>query len=106
MMRGWLNARSQEVLSQFGDVNATIEVEHASELTIEYLCERLLHLFSADFMDFSLEALRAEYGKTVAQMQEEEERKRREREAAAREEQLKTHAPTREEALKGVREDR
>eukprot|EP00425_Heterocapsa_triquetra_P045239 CAMPEP_0195086184 /NCGR_PEP_ID=MMETSP0448-20130528/26389_1 /TAXON_ID=66468 /ORGANISM="Heterocapsa triquestra, Strain CCMP 448" /LENGTH=163 /DNA_ID=CAMNT_0040119629 /DNA_START=33 /DNA_END=521 /DNA_ORIENTATION=- len=67
MLRGWLNARRDEVFSVSGEVHANIEVQHAEELTIEYLCERLLPLFAADSGDYSLQALRHEYAKSVAQ---------------------------------------
>jgi len=109
MLRGWLNARKTEMLPMLGDVNAHVEVTSAKELTIEFLCERLLPLFSSDSLDYSLQALRAEYGKTVAQMQqkaEEAARKQAEEEADAAKALVVTYMPTREEALRAVGEDR
>eukprot|EP00931_Biecheleriopsis_adriatica_P089821 TRINITY_DN6389_c0_g1_i2.p1 TRINITY_DN6389_c0_g1~~TRINITY_DN6389_c0_g1_i2.p1 ORF type:complete len:575 (+),score=113.47 TRINITY_DN6389_c0_g1_i2:36-1760(+) len=80
MQRGLLNARSHEVLHHLGEVHASIEVTSSKELTLEYLCERLLRLFACDDMDYSLQALRQEYTNMVAQT-EEAARKRAEEEA-------------------------
>ncbi|CAE8593948.1 unnamed protein product [Polarella glacialis] len=76
MQRGLLNARHKEVVGLFGDVHASIEVTSGKELTVEYLCERLLRLFAADDMDYSLEALRQDYSRRVAQTEEAAARKR------------------------------
>jgi len=71
MLRGWLNARSSEVLSMMGDVHATIVVQQPIELTVENLCQRLLPYLAADHMDVSLAALKEEYAKMVARMEKE-----------------------------------
>jgi len=103
MLRGWLNARKAEVLSQFGDVNAHIEVTRTEEMTIEYLCERLLPLFASDSMDYSLQALRSEYDRAVESMQKEAQ------DLASKDVKVEpptvAYAPSREEALCGVGED-
>jgi len=70
MQRGLLNARSKEVLSHLGEVHASLEVTSGSELTIEYLCERLLRLFAADNMDLSLHALLQDYSRMVREAEE------------------------------------
>eukprot|EP00930_Biecheleria_cincta_P048162 TRINITY_DN3350_c0_g1_i1.p1 TRINITY_DN3350_c0_g1~~TRINITY_DN3350_c0_g1_i1.p1 ORF type:complete len:768 (-),score=106.22 TRINITY_DN3350_c0_g1_i1:180-2483(-) len=70
MQRGLLNARSKEVLSHLGEVHASLEVTSGSELTIEYLCERLLRLFAADNMDLSLQALLQDYSRMVREAEE------------------------------------
>lgn len=111
ILRGLLNARSQEVLSALGDAHANVEVVCTKDLTVEYLCERLLPLFAADDMNYSLQALRSEYGKTVAEMQEEVARKQLEAEALQKQEEAEAekareYMPTREEALQGVGADR
>jgi len=125
ILRGQLNSRGQEVLMDLGDVHANVEVVCAEDLTVEYLCERLLPLFATDDMSYSLQALRAEYGKSVAEMQEfirqqQEEARRQEEEARAREAREAALAaeaaeaemceyavmPTWEEALQAVGSDR
>lgn len=71
MLRGWLNARSSEVLSMLGEVHANIDITRAKDLTVENVCKRLLPLFAADNLVLSLAALYEEYGKVVEQMKEE-----------------------------------
>jgi hypothetical protein len=71
MLRGWLNARSSEVLSLIGEVHAHIDIKHAKDLTVENVCRRLLPLFAADNMVLSLAKLNEEYGKVLEQMQKE-----------------------------------
>lgn len=107
MLRGWLKERVHEVVPLFGDVHANVVVARPQELTVEFLCERLLPLFAADNIEYSLQALRADYGKTVAQMQEEAaelERQRLDEEPRTAKE---SEGPvvTREEALLGCGED-
>lgn len=72
MLRGWLNARSQEVLRLIGDVHATIEVQSASELSIDSVCERLLPLFNGDDLNYSAKDLHAEYEKMVQLLKQQE----------------------------------
>lgn len=108
MLRGWLKERVNEVVPLFGEVHANLEIAHPEELTVEYLCERLLPLFAADDIQYSLQALRADYGKTVAEMQAEAaelELVRLDSEyCSARE--CDGPLVSREEALRGVGEDR
>jgi len=70
LQRGLLNARGYEVLEKLGEVHCTIEVTSCKELSVEYLCERLLRLFAADNMDYSLQALRQDYSRMVAETEE------------------------------------
>lgn len=112
IQRGLLNARKGEVLSLLGDVHANVEVVCPKEMTVEYLCERLLPLFAADDMNFSMKELRSEYGKTVREMQEEVKRKQLEAEALRKQLQEESekaeeaeHVPTRDEALRAVGEE-
>lgn len=74
MQRGMLNARGPAVVELLGDVHVTAEVQFATELTVEYLCERLLPLFAFDDLDYSVPALRSEYEQSVARAQEERRR--------------------------------
>eukprot|EP00435_Cladocopium_sp_Y103_P069503 s131_g33.t1 len=55
LQRGLLNARSKEVLRELGEVNASLQVSSGKELTLDYLCERLLPFFSTDHMEYSLQ---------------------------------------------------
>jgi len=60
--RGRLNARSGEVLGVLGEAHANLEVKCARELTLPYICERVLPLFAADDMgSYSAPSLREEY---------------------------------------------
>eukprot|EP00747_Dinoflagellata_sp_TGD_P187045 gnl/TRDRNA2_/TRDRNA2_44503_c0_seq1.p1 gnl/TRDRNA2_/TRDRNA2_44503_c0~~gnl/TRDRNA2_/TRDRNA2_44503_c0_seq1.p1 ORF type:complete len:483 (+),score=88.90 gnl/TRDRNA2_/TRDRNA2_44503_c0_seq1:66-1451(+) len=68
MLRGRLNARMKEVLALLGEVHAIVEVTHAQELTLEYLCERLLPLFAADDLGECVKSLYLEYTKMVEAM--------------------------------------
>lgn len=105
MLRGWLNARSSEIFSLLGDVHANIEVTNAKELTVEYLCQRLLPVFAADNLTLSITQLNEEYGKMVAQM--EEEAARRQQLAAAPPPAPKSPGPTdASEALAAVAAER
>jgi len=70
IQRGLLNARSQEVLRQLGEVNASLQVASGKELTVDYLCERLLPVFSTDHMEYSLQGLKTEYDKMVKASQQ------------------------------------
>lgn len=65
LQRGLLNARSKEVLRELGEVNASLQVTSGKELTLDYLCERLLPFFSTDHMEYSLQALKSEYENMV-----------------------------------------
>lgn len=108
MLRGWLKARGSEFSAVIGEVHANIEVMRTSELTVEHLCERLLPLFVADNMNYSLRSLEQEYGRIIAQMEEEASRKRLEAAAAERntsKEPATVAALTAEEALSAVAAD-
>jgi len=108
MLRGWLNARGSEFSAVIGEVHANIEVTRTKELTVDYLCERLLPLFVADNMNYSLRSLEQEYGRMIAQMEEEASRKRLEAAAAARtssQEVAIAATLTAEEALSAVGAD-
>lgn len=50
-----------------GEVHATIEVTHESELNIGSICERLLPLFHGDDLNYSARALHLEYENMVRQ---------------------------------------
>jgi len=69
LQRGLLNARSTEVLRELGEVNASLQVTSGKDLTLDYLCERLLPFFSTDHMDYSLQALKSDYESMVEQSQ-------------------------------------
>jgi hypothetical protein len=86
MQRGWSNAKSQEMLTNvLGDVHATIEVTRSAQLSLDYLCQRLLPLLAADHLDYSPQELRREYERMIAQTKEAAEKSRRVEEEAARE---------------------
>lgn len=70
MLRGWLNARGPEVVSLLGEVHATVEITSRKDLTLEFLCERLLRIFATDNMDYSLQALRNDYSQMVKRTEE------------------------------------
>mmetsp|Transcript_67039 Transcript_67039/g.143432 ORF Transcript_67039/g.143432 Transcript_67039/m.143432 type:complete len:425 (-) Transcript_67039:114-1388(-) len=66
---GRLAARGNEARRLLGEVHAHISINTASELTAEYLCARLLPLFSADTgRHCSVQSLRLEYSLAVAQV--------------------------------------
>lgn len=70
MLRGWLNARGPEVVFSLGEVHATVEITSRKDLTLEFLCERLLRIFATDNMDYSLQALRNDYSQMVKRTEE------------------------------------
>lgn len=80
LQRGLLNARANEVVEKLGEVHSTMEVTSCKELSVESLCERLLRLFTADNMDYSLQVLRQDYSRMVAET--EHAARQREQEAA------------------------
>jgi len=115
MLRGWLNARSQEVISQLGEVHCNLEVSHGKELTIEHVCQRVLPVLAGDNLDYSMQRLRQEYGALAAQMEEEAKRKKLEKKLEtvatvtsplSPVEEAPAVSVTLEEALHGVGEDR
>lgn len=112
MQRGMLNARGPAVVELLGDVHVTAEVQFATELTVEYLCERLLPLFAFDDLDYSVPALRSEYEQSVARAQEERRRleeaaRRRLEEQAEQQEAPRPEPRSRPEAaLREVADDR
>merc|ERR1719424_1891102 len=77
MRRGWYSARANEVLGLLGDVSASLEVTRADELTLDYLCERLLPLFVADDLNFSRQDLQREYARMVENAKQAEQQRLR-----------------------------
>lgn len=69
--RGRLNARTAEVLSQFGDVHATIEVKRSDELQLDVVLERLKPYFITDggMEKMNASGLKEMYEKRIAELQ-------------------------------------
>jgi hypothetical protein len=65
VLRGRLNSISTVVLQELGATHATVEVNRAAELTIEWLCLRLLPLLCADDGEFSLSRLVQAYSASL-----------------------------------------
>eukprot|EP00931_Biecheleriopsis_adriatica_P118858 TRINITY_DN9416_c0_g2_i1.p1 TRINITY_DN9416_c0_g2~~TRINITY_DN9416_c0_g2_i1.p1 ORF type:complete len:1068 (+),score=185.46 TRINITY_DN9416_c0_g2_i1:39-3242(+) len=68
--RGKLNARTREVLANLGEVHASIEVKRKEDFSVDFVCQRLLPLLTADAgmeRSLSAEALRKEYEALMAQ---------------------------------------
>jgi len=74
MSRGWLKARSGEVLQLLGETHASMDLTRVQELTTESVCQRVLPLFESDDLGcYSAYALQEEYARMVASMQSEAE---------------------------------
>ncbi|CAK9035076.1 unnamed protein product [Durusdinium trenchii] len=67
--RGRLNARSGEVLAMLGEAHATLEVKRKEDLHLDFMCERLMKVLTADVMEKSMsaEALRKDYEALIAE---------------------------------------
>ncbi|CAK8990382.1 unnamed protein product [Durusdinium trenchii] len=67
--RGRLNARSGEVLAMLGKAHATLEVKRKEDLHLDFMCERLMKVLTADVMEKSMsaEALRKDYEALIAE---------------------------------------
>eukprot|EP00434_Breviolum_minutum_P000802 symbB.v1.2.000706.t1/scaffold40.1/size395337/10 len=66
--RGRLNARSGEVMALLGEAHATLEVKRTEDLSLNFMCERLMKVLTADAMEKSMsaEALRKDYENLIA----------------------------------------
>eukprot|EP00435_Cladocopium_sp_Y103_P068587 s42_g31.t2 len=67
--RGRLNARSGEVMALLGEAHATLEVKRKEDLHLNFICERLMKVLTADAMEKSMsaEALRKDYENLIAE---------------------------------------
>jgi len=74
VLRGRLNARTKEATSILGDAHASVEVKRKDEVSVEWLCERVLPFITSDDGDYSVSKLKAEYEKQIRENEKQQKR--------------------------------